>query len=272
MPRAQVGMQIAQARPVVKLPAGALPAVLSPPSSQPHTPTASEQADQIGPLAPGVPQQRNHVDQLPMHQPRPQKTVSVASIESPAPMHFHAPMQQEQQPFHHQVPAHMGGILAQGDSTHLGLQPSFQNQMPSGTPLSNMADRVLHAQPFQPSGMQQPQYYHPVYPMQNYYYYPQAGPSADAYASSLSGWNASNPLGAPTPATVTENPMSAAASNTYAHESNGMVYYYDPTQVIGNVEPANFDMAPGFSQIPGQDGYMYNQAGQAMLYYPAPPQ
>jgi len=223
-------------------------------------------ADDVGPLAPGIPQQQNHVDQLEMHQPRPQKTVSVASIESPAPLHFHAPMQQEQQPFHHQVPAHMSSISSQGDPNGRVRQLSFQSQLPSSTPLSNIAERALHAQPFQPLGMQQAQYYQPVYPMQNYYYYPQMGVQADAYDNSMAAWN--------TGMNVSEETM-AGTNNMYAHESNGMVYYYNPPQAANNVDglsttTSGYDGgASGATIVPGQDGFTYNQTGQAVVYYPA---
>jgi len=174
-------------------------------------------------------------------------------------------MQQEQQPFHHQVPAHMSSISSQSDPTNRVRQLSFQSQIQSGTPLSNIAERVLHAQPFQPSGMQQAQYYQPVYPMPNYYYYPQMGMQADAYNNPMAAWSMGNALAA-------SDETMAGMNNMYAHESNGMVYYYNPPQVATNVDglsAAGYEVGTGATIIPVQDGFTYSQAGQAVVYYPA---
>lgn len=104
--------------------------------------------------------------------------------------------------------------------------------------------------------------------MQNYYYYPQLVPAADAYGNQLGAWN---PMAMATAAPTDANAMAGNAS-MYAHESNGMVYYIDQSQVMTNADAhstANYEMGAAASIMPGQDGYTYNQAGQAMIYYPA---
>lgn len=70
---------------------------------------------------------------LPMHQPIPQKTVSVADIESPT----RAPPQQSQQPFHQQMP-----------------------QVPDHSKMPHIPEGAIYAQPFQPfPNAFQPSYY-----------------------------------------------------------------------------------------------------------------
>ncbi|KAF4979041.1 hypothetical protein F66182_17310, partial [Fusarium sp. NRRL 66182] len=73
-----------------------------------------------------------------MHQPRPQKTVSLADIESPASFNFNPPQPQQEQPFHQQVPVAMAapGYGPDGSYMH-GRHPSHPSQ-PSGTPLSHI--------------------------------------------------------------------------------------------------------------------------------------
>lgn len=97
---------------------------------------------------------------IPMHQPRPQKAVSVADIETPATFAFNPPQPQQEQPFHHQVP-----IPANGAGYPPDVAPHTQ------TPLSHIPERAIHAQPFQPYDHPQPQaFYPPAYGPGNAYY------------------------------------------------------------------------------------------------------
>lgn len=58
-----------------------------------------------------------------------------------------------------------------------------------------------------------------------------------------------------------------------AHEQNGMVYYFDPSQIYAPVEgypPASYTV-PGMGGMmtPSPDGYYYPQMPQGgMVYYP----
>lgn len=127
---------------------------------------------------------------LPMHQPIPQKTVSIADIESPT----RGPPQQSQQPFHQQMP-----------------QVSDQSKMP------HIPEGAIYAQPFQPfPNVFQPQFYsHPFQPgmaMHPEYSSGLGGPVMSVQQSQQTGTDQHQ------------------AHMPLAHETNGMVYYYDPTQ------------------------------------------
>lgn len=136
---------------------------------------------------------------LPMHQPRPTKSVSVADIESPA---IKPPQQQSEQPFHQQVP-----------QTAVFDAQSQANQAAS---LTHIPEGAVYAQPFQP---------YPMMPSQDYYgaaYPPPAmmmGGDPVAYGMQGQAFVPSQP----------DERMPVA------HESNGMVYYYTtPQQHIPN--------------------------------------
>ena len=200
---------------------------------------------------------------LPMHQPRPQKTVSVADIESPATLNFHPPQQQLQQPFHQQVPLQANGQVYPSDSMLYphSRHPSHPSQASGGTPLSQIPERAIHAPPFQPYPYQQPAPFFPQqYPPPVYYYPPPVPtmPPSITAPTFIPGQQypyvvSSAPI--PTP------PEIRSQSGTVAHESNGMVYYYDSSQLAANVEaPAPFP-PPGYDQ---SSGYIYPQA---TVYY-----
>lgn len=152
---------------------------------------------------------------LPMHQPVPQKAVSVADIESPT---LKAPLQQNQQPFHQQIPPSVGDT---------------QQKMP------HIPEGAVYAQPFQPYPSVQPGFYgmqyaqHPMLmqPLDN------AG-----YSMGMGGPVMSTVPGAPNPTPGQQGPV--------AHEQSGMVYYYDPMQqqIPQNYPPQMMNvnmMAPG---------------------------
>jgi len=181
------------ARPVVRLPPFAQPPM--PTMAMPPKPDVYQKAPeasinelpqpQIHPLPQKPTFQENRPVSLPMHQPRPQKTVSVENIESPVQQATNA-QGAYQQAFHQQVPPHLPNALAQEHVRH----PSYQSQFSSSTPLSQIPERAVHAAPFQPNTYAQPSFYNqpyaPMQPQQGFYY-PQTfntnmGPNANAPA------------------------------------------------------------------------------------------
>ncbi|KAI9743904.1 MAG: hypothetical protein M1818_002638 [Claussenomyces sp. TS43310] len=233
----------------------------------------------------------NRPNVIPMHQPRPQKSVSVADIESPATLSFNPP-QQQQQPFHQQVPAQ---VIGNGHShePHVNphsRNPSYPSQASTGTPLSQIPERAIHAPPFQPQPYQQqpptqsyyPQQYPIMPPQQGFYYGPSfnsgMAPQAPAYVpvaqqpSSLSQPNQQ------------QDPAAAQQSvpaNLVAQEVNGMVYYYDATQIPAvatfpayqapqpyPIQQVGGVVGMGGMMTPSPDGfYSYPQATQGVVYY-----
>lgn len=220
-----------------------------------------------------------------MHQPRPQKTVSVAGIESPASMNFNPPQQQEQQPFHQQVPAHINGAASSTDQQPYyqhGRQHSYPSQVSTGTPLSNIPERAIHAPAFQP-------YAQPGFPPQAFvpqgYYYPPAGAQPPYMAPA--GMVPMFVPGAQQPGyvmPVTAPPVAAppvapaGPPNMVAYESNGMTYYVDSASLYPPAPPppAEGYPAPSFAvpgmggmMTPGPDGaYYYPQGIQGAYYQP----
>ena len=273
-------------RPVVRLPPGGPKAPNAPPVISPQSATPSGGFQQPYPL-PQQPMFRENFTQgqIPMHQPRPQKTVSVAGIESPASMTFNPPQQQEQQPFHQQIPAHAGGAPpaeSQPFYPH-ARQPSFPNQTSTGTPLSNIPERAIHAPAFQPF---QPGYQPQSYVVPQGYYYPQNGaqppymPPGGMVPVFVPGAQQSGyvmPLAAPpapAPAPAPPAPAPAGQPNTVAYESNGMTYYVDPSQLYAPPPMEGYPQAsyavPGMGGMmtPGPDGaYYYPQQMQPAPYY-----
>lgn len=213
-----------------------------------------------------------------MYQPRPQKTISVTGIESPAGLGLHAPQQQDQQPFHSQLPQHMGenGLAPQ----HAPLDPSQQSYYAqpyaypggasTGTPLSNIPERAVHAQPFQPV----PAFYPQQYPAQGYYYGGQAPqyPQMPAYAQPVqSGYAPAEGSTAAGAGMLSD--MNQAQPGTVAYETNGMVYYQDAAPMPQYPQQDGYYQAPVFGMggmmTPGPEGnYYYPQVGTGPVYYP----
>ena len=211
---------------------------------------------------------------IPMHQPIPQKTVSVADIESPATLDFNPPQQQQQQPFHQQVPAQVPG---QGFSQDMSYYPHSRHpshpSQGSGTPLSQIPERAIHAQPFQPVPYQQPQAFYPQQFPPPMYYYPPAD-HAPAMAPSVAAppfvpgqqYPYPIPVAAPPPP-PTEPTIQAG---TVAHASNGMVYYYDSSQLVTGAE-SNTQYPPAY--VMPQAGGVVGMGGMMtppVQYFPQP--
>ena len=269
-------------KPVVRLPG---------PTNHPIQFTADGTVPPPGPSGIALPQKPAREIwpvQLPMHQPRPQKAISVPGIESPVSASVHAPQQQEQQPFHQQVPLHMNGQSAPADAPNFyphSRQLSHPSQYSGGTPLSNIPERAIHAQPFQPPAFQQP-VYPQAYAPQGGYFYPAANGSHQ-YSASLPAGAVTVPVfvaapygqAMPNPAPTTgvdpnANTNGGSQSNMVAHEQNGMVYYYDPSQLYnqGEAYPAASYAVPGMGGMmtPSPDGYYYPQVPSGTVYYQAP--
>jgi hypothetical protein len=263
-------------RPVVRLPPGGPrmpsgPSMISPTYSAVQPPYPLPQKPTF---------RENWQGQLPMHQPRPQKTVSVAGIESPASLSFNPPQQQEQQPFHQQVPAHINGGGPPADQSFYqhGRHPSYPSQVSTGTPLNNIPERAIHAPAFQPYA--QPGFQPQAFVPQNYYYPPNgAQPQYMAPAGMVPMFVPGAqqpgyvmPVSAPP---VAAPPVPAGPPNMVAYESNGMTYYVDsaslyPAPPVENFAPPSYAV-PGMGGMmtPGPDGaYYYPQQMQPAAYYP----
>ncbi|CRG83583.1 hypothetical protein PISL3812_00936 [Talaromyces islandicus] len=219
-----------------------------------------------------------------MHQPRPQKTVSVADIETPANLHFNPPQPQQEQPFHQQVPVAVAGpgyIPETGHYPH-GRHPSQLSQT-SGTPLSQIPERAIHAQPFQPYGFPSQQGYYGAgyHPGAMYYPMPHADyPQYNAPAGPGGGGGGGAFVGPPGPPYVMPAPppppipQSQAAggeqgpqAGTVAHEANGTVYFYDAAEIYSNPSypPGGVVGMGGMMTPPGTTYYYPQQSGG---YYP----
>ncbi|KAL7623023.1 hypothetical protein AAE478_006702 [Parahypoxylon ruwenzoriense] len=275
-------------RPVVRLPPQSrtdqqLPAVDGAPAEAPAgvgQPSVIDlRAPQTQPSAQKPIFQENRPVPLPMHQPRPQKAVSVAGIESPEMQHNLS--QPYQQAFHQQVPVQVSNSL--GHESHV-RHPSYPSQHSTGTPLSQIPERAIHAAPFQPNQFAQQNYYQPYQMMQPQqgYYYPSApypgtmGPSASA-PSFVPGAQQSQPQG--DGPTGQPNGQATPKPNLVAQEVNGMVYYYDASQLPPMATYAPYPAPQGYPMpsgvvgmngmvTPSPDGYYYPPSGPGVVYYP----
>ncbi|KAL8675381.1 MAG: hypothetical protein Q9168_000212 [Polycauliona sp. 1 TL-2023] len=223
---------------------------------------------------------------LPMHQPKPQKTVSVTDIESPATFAFNPPPQQDQQPFHQQVPTQVMHQVYQSEQASMYLHSrhaSHPSQASGGSPHSQLPERASQAPALQPYAYQQPPPFYPQAYAPTLYYYPPsdqlhaAGPPSVMAPAFVPGqpYPFPMPVG---PAPVTTE--ATAQAGTVAHESNGMVYYYNSSQLGGDgnhgsttYEGADYAMAPAGGVV-GIGGMMtppiqfYPQPSPA-VFYPA---
>ncbi|KAL1653801.1 hypothetical protein SLS61_003586 [Didymella pomorum] len=262
-------------RPVVRLPPGSArmhagPTIISPTNGSyppPQQPAFRENWAQGQPT---------------MHQPRPQKSVNVAGIESPASMNFNPPQQQEQQPFHQQVPAHINGAGSSGEQPGFyqhARQPSYPGQISTGTPLNRVPEAAVNAPTFQPG-------YHHGYQPQPFvpggYYYPSSVPQQPYIAPGgmvpmfVPGAQQPYAMPAPAPAVAPPAPAAAGPPNMVAVEQNGMTFYVDANQmtyappVDAYAQPSYTMPGMGGMMTPAPDGayYPYQQPMQPAAYYP----
>ncbi len=296
MSRPQMAMDMS--RPIVKLP---------PPSqsvqpqqlqkaeidAQHRSPQPSASIDDLPrPQTYPLPQKptfrENRPNPIPMHQPRPQKAVSVADIESPATLSFNPP-QQQQLPFHQQVPIQVNGNGYSHEAVIHSRNASYPSQASTGTPLSQIPERAIHAQPFQPNPYQQqapgffPQPYQVMQPQQGFYYPQNFNSSMEPSGAAPSFVPAQPPQQTSfPPVTQQDNGGSqAGVPNLVAQEVNGMVYYYDATQIPAvatfpayqqpqsyPMQQAGGVMGMGGMMTPSPDGFYYPQPAQGVVYYP----
>lgn len=193
----------------------------------------------------------------------------MTGIEYPATT-YQAPIPTEQQPFHHQIPPQMNNSHDPNATLH-SRHASYQLAPPaSGTPLSNIPERAIHAQPFQPyqTGYGQ-------YGVQPAYYY--AG--GNAIAGQFTPGAVIAPLYVPSPqqggylvptiaasSPPVQQPGAANTPGFVAHEQNGMVYYIDPNQMSTPMYPPVEGYATEYVAAPIDGGYYYSQA--PTMYYP----
>lgn len=285
-------------KPVVRLPPSAQsmhPQPAAPQGDGQEGGSISESTENQPPQTHFQPQQRAYQEsqpnQIPMHQPRPQKSVSVADIESPARLSFNPP-QVQQQPFHQQVPVQMNGNGHKNDSNAHSRPGSYLPQRTTGTPLSQIPERAIHAQPFQPNPYQDQQaYYQPqpqyqvMAPPQQGYYYPYTSAMTPSVAAPAFMPAPQQPSYGQ-PAAPPPDPSAAQQPNLVAQEVNGMVYYYDASQIpaVNTFPPVQYQPQPhpayahpmqqvggvvgmGGMMTPSPDGFYYPQPQQGVVYY-----
>lgn len=295
---------IDNSRPVVRLPPQPQPAPAAPvPAAATEAPVAAGAQDNADA---GVTAESSSINDLPqpqthplphkpafhenrsnlilMHQPRPQKAVSLENIESPVQQHY-------QQAFHQQYPVQVAnGYGAEAHARH----PSYPSQHSTGTPLSQIPERAIHAAPFQPNAFPQQGYYGQQYPVmppqQGYYYpppsYPGVAPSNASAQGFVPGPQSAQPGGYAQqqqqqqqqgdPSAAQANGQGGPGPNLVAQEVNGMVYYYDAAQLPAvpnySAYPATPAYAPGVMNMgggvtPSPDAFYYPQAPAGMMYY-----
>jgi len=229
--------------------------------------------------------QENRPSSIPMHQPRPQKTVSIENIEPLAQHSMNAPPSY-QQAFHHQVPPQMTNPYAHETHTR---NPSYHSQPASITPLSQIPERAIHAAPFQPTHYPQPGFYGQPYPVMQQmqppqgYYYPQQ------YGGNMAP-NASAPVFVPAsqqgPPLPYDQPVQGNSQEAQPHhgqatpqqqglivqEMGGTMYFYDPNQIpVSGYPPYPPAYNPSMVNMggvvtPDQSGLFYPPPAQGMVY------
>jgi hypothetical protein len=201
---------------------------------------------------------------IPMHQPRPQKAVSVAGIDSPAAFHFKGPQQQQELPFHQQVPTHMANSY--GDDQ---IGPPIPQPVAGGIPLSQIPEGTAFVPGFQPYPMMGgPAYFGAPYV--NGAMFPPPVNDSSGYALHMG-----DPTLAPNfiPGSQAHHagymPASAAVEggmlpNMVAQESNGMVFYYNPPMFPP-------DSHGGYPMVPNGNMLANGMVPQHQFYYPSMP-
>ncbi|CUS08236.1 unnamed protein product [Tuber aestivum] len=296
--RPSVGEEEAPAKPVVRLPVvpQQQPAQhqqqVHPQAMMPQQPPQA-QTPKIVPQHPPPSYTPNPVayrehratPKIPMHQPRPQKAVNVAEIDSPAVMHFPQSYSGHMYPENIPTPG-----VSQNMYAH-SRQASFPSQS-SGTPLSHIPEAAVHARAFHPAYPPQPGYYpyppppqhvppmHPIHGLPPHHHDPRAfhppppyvpsGPSpmpngaTNHYAIIPAQQQAPAP-----PVAVTTGPPTGPT--TIAQESNGMVYYstWDPNQyyTYSTGGPTGYPGTPGMPITPAPDGSVNGAPGPGPVYF-----
>ncbi|KIV96606.1 hypothetical protein PV10_00448 [Exophiala mesophila] len=199
---------------------------------------------------------------LPMHQPRPQKAVSVAAIDSPSSLLVKGPAQQQEQPFHQQVPLHMAAT-----GTPDGVMQQTTSGASASTPLSQIPEGAVFAPGFQPYPMMGGHRYYGA-PYQNpAMFYPYMGQpfgnavGGPALAPNFVPGSQAHHVG------YLPGMGSIEGGNHLAHESDGMVYYYNPQPMYASELGGGFAVAAnGTSGMPNA----YNGQQPPFYYSPMP--
>ena len=267
-------------RPVVRLPSAGLPsAIIHAPGINGHAPvpTANAQPAQMSQI-PLPMMYGSHSTSIPMHQPRPQKAVSLADIESPTSFHFKAPPQQQEQPFHQQVPTHIVSSYTDDKAGAQPVQPTVP-AMAGVTPLSQIPEGAAFAQGIQPYSVGGQAYYGAPYNNGAMFYPPM--PDGGSFGLQMGG-PAMAPSFIPGSQSHQVSYMSPAGAvgggisgNMLAHESNGMVYYYNPSIYAPDAQGAmpQFQMTNG-NLMPMANGMpapapFYHQPVPPAMFFPA---
>lgn len=268
--------------PVVRLPPAAEQTSTLNQSGVTLAPTVNLPQPSAYPLPQKPTFRENRPTALPMQHPKPQRTLQVADIDSPATLEFNPPQQQQQLPFHQQVPAQIAGQSYQSDPSQYphSRHPSHPSQASASTPLPQIPERAIHAQPFQPFPYQNPQSFYPQPFPPPMYYYPPIDQTTGAPSAAAPAFVPGQPYQYPIPLAPAPAPVALAQTQTQteqpsqgnlvAQEVNGMVYYLDPAQVAANTEnaapyaPAGFALPPPGGVV-GMGGMM-----TPPIYYPPP--
>lgn len=271
----QTSVVMEAGKPVVRLPPAA------------EQPQASNQQPMTGAVAPvsnlqpapyTLPEKpsftENRPTSLPIHHPKPERTLQVGDIESPASLDFNPPQPQQQQPFHQQVPMQIQPTSYQVDPNQYphSRHPSHPSQR--GTPLQQIPETAIHAQPFQPYPYQQPQGFYPQQFAPPPYYYPQQpGPAHSAAAAPfVPGQQYYYPP--PMPQVQQAVPEDAPTqSQAVPYETGGMVYYYNPAELVQGAESnQQYPQMPYAAPPVGMGGMMtppVQYFPPPQVYYPA---
>lgn len=231
-------------RPIVRLPSATpmMGSLHMPPMMLPAGPMPVPDLQQfLPPPMNGATSHGVHTGAIPLHQPKPQKALSLTNIESPAALSVKAPQPQEEQPFHQQVPPYV-----QPDDTR-PQQPGPANAAAGGAP-THIPEGAIYAQPFQPYPVMQGSMFYP-----GQYINPVMYPAAEPLQGT--GWgNGMFPgmmPGHAAPTAQTNTPHGAPV----AHEQNGMVFYSDPN--MGQAVQPQYAMGGQPAMMPAQNMYGY---------------
>ena len=261
--------------PVVRLPPAAEQGHF--PSQQPSAnasaiPTVNLPQPSAYPLPQKPTFRENRPAALPMHHPKPERTLQVADIDSPATLEFNPPQQQHQLPFHQQVPPQITDYSSTSMHYPHSRHPSHPSQASGGTPLPQIPERAIHAQPFQPYPYQHPGGYFPQQYPPPIYFYPPPDHAAGAPSAAAPTFIPGQPYHYPMPMVPAPQPQPEVATQAamVAHESNGMVYYYDPSQLAAGTENSNPYTTAGYPIPP--PGGVIGMGGMMTppVYYPPP--
>lgn len=227
-----------------------------------------------------------------MHQPRPQKAISVTGIESPAALALQQVPSNDtvgaSQPFEGQLPLQSGMGYQQ-------QQPPYFYPQQAGTPLSGIPEQGWQApMPYAPQPPPPPPFYPPQHayglpqPQQYYYSPPEAyGPSQaqpgiympalpppPQYPQFASAMPPPPPPPQPAPPEHSQHPQqpqhtpaaSTGASGMLAHESNGMVFYVPRSEAESHAGASQPQFQPAESFVPSyaMPGLMHMGVGMGM--------